>query len=268
MIRRRCRRSRTPCGSPCWKRCAPDSAAGVARRIGQSRQAVNYHVKELRRAGSCAGRASWRKGNFVEQLVEAVGGTFVVGPRLAWSEDRRAALRSQLALDQLVTVSERVQRDAGVLLDRGVLDGAEVPSASVVVGIRFADEQAVAAFLAEYVTLVRESSGATAPGAPAATPSGSWPPSIRNHQEVQRDQIRGWLRSDVRRGRTPWCGVVPAGRPRRAGRAPVAARLRGCRRRDRARRGRPPARRKVTEPCAGTEIVVVLVDAATGRGSR
>ena len=97
-----------------------------------------------------------RKGNFVEQLVEAVGGTFVVGPRLAWSEDRRAALRSQLALDQLVTVSERVQRDAGALLDRAVLDGAEVPSASVVADVRFADEPARAAFLAEYVTLVRD----------------------------------------------------------------------------------------------------------------
>jgi DNA-binding transcriptional ArsR family regulator len=134
----------------------PDSAAGVARRIGQSRQAVNYHVKELERAGLVRSAGERRKGNFVEQLMEAVGGTFVVGARVAWSEERRAALRSQLALDQLVAVGERLQRDAGALLDRAVLDGEEVPSASVVADVRFADQQARDAFLAEYVTLVRD----------------------------------------------------------------------------------------------------------------
>ena len=122
---------------------SPDSAAGVARTIGQSRQLVNYHLKELERAGLIVPSGERRKGNFVEQLYRAVASTFVVSPRLAWGgEDRDRALRDQVSLEQLVALGERLQRDAGELLDRAAFDGEQVASATVEGELTFSDEAA------------------------------------------------------------------------------------------------------------------------------
>ena len=133
----------------------PDSAAGVARAIGQSRQLVNYHLKELERAGLIVPSGERRKGNFVEQLYRAVASTFVVSPRLAWGgADRDRALRDQVALRQLVALGERLQRDAVELLDRAAFDGEQVASATVEAELRFADEAARSTFMTEYLTML------------------------------------------------------------------------------------------------------------------
>ena len=53
-----------------------------------------------------------------------------MSPRLAWGgEDRDRALRDQVSLEQLVALGERLQRDAGELLDRAAFDGEQVASA-------------------------------------------------------------------------------------------------------------------------------------------
>lgn len=132
-----------------------DSAAGVARRIGKSRQSVNYHVKELAGAGLVEPAGERRTGNFVEQLFRSVANSFVVTPRLAWGDQRRvAALHDQLPLEHLVVLGERVQRDASALLDRAAFDGEQIATATVEAEVRFADESARAAFLREYAQVI------------------------------------------------------------------------------------------------------------------
>ncbi|HMK11566.1 MAG TPA: helix-turn-helix domain-containing protein [Acidimicrobiales bacterium] len=134
---------------------SPDSAAGVARAIGHSRQLVNYHLKELERAGLIVAAGERRKGNFVEQLYEAVASTFVVSPRLAWGgADRDRAIRDQASLEHLITLGERLQRDAGALLDRAAFDGEQIASATVEADVRFADEAARSAFMTEYLAVL------------------------------------------------------------------------------------------------------------------
>jgi DNA-binding transcriptional ArsR family regulator len=131
-----------------------DSAAGVARRLGEPRQRINHHVRELAKAGLLVEAGERRKGNFVEQLYESAAGTFVVSPRLAWGDGARLqAMAAQVSLERLVEVGERIQRDAADLLDRAAFEGAEVPSATVESTIRFADPGARAAFLDEYLAL-------------------------------------------------------------------------------------------------------------------
>jgi DNA-binding transcriptional ArsR family regulator len=133
----------------------PDSAAGVARAIGYSRQLVNYHLKELERVGLVRAAGERRKGNFVEQLYQSVASTFVVSPRLAWGGDARAsALRDQASLEHLVALGERLQRDASELLDRAAFDGEEVASATVDAEVRFGDEEARTAFMTEYLAML------------------------------------------------------------------------------------------------------------------
>jgi DNA-binding transcriptional ArsR family regulator len=129
----------------------PESAAGAARHLGQPRQTVNYHVKELLKAGLIRPAGERRKGNFVEQLYESVANAFVVSPRFTWSDRRVAALRDQVSLEHLAALGERVQRDVTALLDHAAFDGVDVPSAAVTAEVHLADEQARTLFMEEYL---------------------------------------------------------------------------------------------------------------------
>ncbi len=133
---------------------APDSAAGVARQLGEPRQRINHHVRELAKAGLLVEAGERRKGNFVEQLYEAAAGTFVLSPRFTWGEGARLrAIVDQVSLRHLVDVGERLQRDAAWLLDRAAFDGEEIPAVAVEASVRFADAEARAAFLDDYLAL-------------------------------------------------------------------------------------------------------------------
>jgi DNA-binding transcriptional ArsR family regulator len=134
---------------------APDSAAGVARRLGEARQKVNYHLKELERAGLVTPAGERRRGNFLETLYQAAARTLVVSPRAAWGDSRRVtALAEQTSLEHLVTLGERLERDAAVLLDRAAFDGEQIASAAVETEVSLADPEARAAFLEEYLAAI------------------------------------------------------------------------------------------------------------------
>jgi DNA-binding transcriptional ArsR family regulator len=133
----------------------PASPAEAARELGEPRQKVNYHVKELERAGLVRRVGERRAGNLMESLYQAVASTFVVSPRLAWTDPRRVgALADQAALESLVAAGERLQRAAALLLDRAAFGGEEIASASVEADVRLAGDAERAAFLSEYVAAV------------------------------------------------------------------------------------------------------------------
>jgi DNA-binding transcriptional ArsR family regulator len=134
----------------------PGSAAGAARALGETRQKVNHHVRALVDAGLLRPEGERRNGNFVEQLYQSVASSFMVSSRLACGGERRVdALRSQVPLEHLTELGERVQRDAIELLDRAAFDGEEIPSLSVEASVRFPDEASRAAFMAEYLDLLK-----------------------------------------------------------------------------------------------------------------
>jgi DNA-binding transcriptional ArsR family regulator len=135
----------------------PGSAATVAREVNEARQKINYHLKELERVGLVAAVGERRSGNFIETLYEAVARSFLVSPRVAWSDRRRVeALRQQHSLERLVLVGGQLERDAISLLDRAAFDGEQIASAAVEVDVHFADEKDRAAFLEEYLETVQE----------------------------------------------------------------------------------------------------------------
>lgn len=135
----------------------PASAATVARRIGQPRQKVNYHLKELEAAGLVEPVEERRVGNLVESVYRAVARSFLVSPEVAWSDPRRLeTLRRQHSLQTLVHLGERLQRDAAVLVDRAAFEGEEIASASVQAEVRFADEDERTQFLKDYFRAMNE----------------------------------------------------------------------------------------------------------------
>lgn len=130
----------------------PDTAASLARAFGRSRQYVSYHVKELERVGLVRRAGERRKGNFLEQLYQATARRFVVSSRFAANPRRLASVfRDQVSLSQLSDLGERLQRDAAALVDLAAFEGREIPSASVEAEVRFPDQAARAAFMAELV---------------------------------------------------------------------------------------------------------------------
>lgn len=135
----------------------PSSAAAVARQIGQPRQKVNYHLKELEGAGLVRQIRERRVGNFVESIFQAVARSFLVSSEVAWSDPRRLeALRRQHSLQTLFVLGERLQRDAAVLVDRAAFGGEEIASASVTAEVGFADEAEREAFLDDYLKATTE----------------------------------------------------------------------------------------------------------------
>jgi DNA-binding transcriptional ArsR family regulator len=135
----------------------PASAAAVARLVGQPRQNVNYHIRELEQAGLVRTTGERRSGNFVETLHQSVARSFIVAPQVAWADPRRMeALVEQHALHQLVLLGGRLQRDAAALLDRAAFDGEQIPSASIEAEVHFAGEEERSAFMRDYLKMLRE----------------------------------------------------------------------------------------------------------------
>ena len=58
----------------------PDSAAGLARRIGMPRQQVNYHIRQLEEQGLVLLVGERRVRNCVERLVQAAGRSYMISP--------------------------------------------------------------------------------------------------------------------------------------------------------------------------------------------
>lgn len=134
----------------------PDSAAGVARTIGKTRQSVNYHLNALKQVGLIRHTGERRRGNFMEQLYQSVARRFVISPDFAWDADRLAAtLADQVSLSQLAGLGARLARDAQALLDRAAFDGEQIASLTVEAEAHFKDEDARAAFLHDYVRALR-----------------------------------------------------------------------------------------------------------------
>jgi DNA-binding transcriptional ArsR family regulator len=134
----------------------PNTAAGASRAMGKTRQQVNYHLKELERVGLVRRTGERRKGNFMEQLYQAIARRFVIAPDFAWNKETLAAtLKDQVSLAQLSSLGEQIQRDATALIDRAAYEGAQIPSASVQADVQFTDEEARGAFLDEYFELLK-----------------------------------------------------------------------------------------------------------------
>ena len=58
----------------------PDSASGLARRFGDSRQRINYHLRELEAAGFVELAEERRRGNCIERVLRATARHYVIDP--------------------------------------------------------------------------------------------------------------------------------------------------------------------------------------------
>jgi len=128
----------------------PDSAAGLARRFGLPRQQLNYHLRELERAGLVELVEERRRGNCVERVVVATARHYVISPEvlggLGASLDE---VRDHLSSTSLVAVAARAIRELGELRARAEEQGERLATLTLESELCFASIEARNAFVKE-----------------------------------------------------------------------------------------------------------------------
>jgi DNA-binding transcriptional ArsR family regulator len=135
----------------------PDSATGVARRMGLPRQRVNYHVRQLEQQGLLEPVGERRRGNCTERLVQAVARSYFIDPaalgRLAGVPGDVADKTSSA---YLVAAAAQVVRDVAELRDKTATTGQPVPTLTLQAQIRFATPATQRAFASELTAAVAQ----------------------------------------------------------------------------------------------------------------
>jgi hypothetical protein len=144
---------------------APISAAGIAAAMKRPRQLINYHVRELARAGFLkrAGRA--RKRGLVEQRYVMSARAFVLAPEVLGDLDATAAKTATdtASASYLLMLATRLQKELSESWRKAESEGTALPLLSLDTEFgfataadrsRFADAltQAVTRVVAEHTT--------------------------------------------------------------------------------------------------------------------
>ncbi len=139
----------------------PGSAAALARRLNLPRQKINYHLRELEKAGLVRLVAERKKGNCVERMVQATASSYLIDPGILGplaAEPER--ISDRLSSAYLVAVAAKAIRELAELRARADRAGKPVATLTLQVDVRFAaagDRTAFAEELANAVAqLVRE----------------------------------------------------------------------------------------------------------------
>jgi DNA-binding transcriptional ArsR family regulator len=95
----------------------PDSATGLARRMGLARQKLNYHLRALEDAGLVELVEERRRRGFVERILRASARSFVIGPEDTGLEEL-ARSGDRMSSDTLLASAARTLSDVSILRER------------------------------------------------------------------------------------------------------------------------------------------------------
>lgn len=133
----------------------PGSASSLAARVGQPRQKVNYHLRELERHGLLELVEERRKGNMTERVLQATASSYVISPAaLAAVEPDPARSPDRLSARWLLAVGARLVRDVGMLITGATKAGKTIATYALDGEVRFATAQDRAAFAQELTQAV------------------------------------------------------------------------------------------------------------------
>jgi biotin operon repressor len=126
---------------------APASATTIAGALGLSRQSVNYHVRQLARAGFLRRAGRQRKRGLVEQKYIVSARVFLLAPEvLGPMGPDVAAETDKLTAGYLLTLAARMQQEAGRAAREARTQGKRLPVFAIDSEIRFASAEQRARF--------------------------------------------------------------------------------------------------------------------------
>lgn len=136
---------------------APVSATEVARRAGETRQRVNYHLRALADAGLLEPAGEIPRRGLTEKLYAATARCYTLAPemlgRLAPSAER---LRDRFSAATLLALAQRVQSDLVRVSEQARSAQKRVATLSIDTEVRFRDERQQAEFAAALTQAVAD----------------------------------------------------------------------------------------------------------------
>lgn len=133
---------------------APDSAAGLARKLGLPRQRVNYHLRELERQRLVELVEERRKGNCIERVVRRSGTAYVISPDVLGSLGDATATPDRFSSAYQLAVAAHTIREVAALREKAGASGKSLATFTLQVDVRFRDAAARAAFADELAQAV------------------------------------------------------------------------------------------------------------------
>ncbi len=125
----------------------PNSASGLARKLGQPRQRINYHLRELERDGFLELVEERRRGNCVERLVRATARSYVISPQvLGELGGTPQEVRDRFSSAYLLAMAARTIRELAHLRSRAASAGKKLATLTLEAEVRFASAQDRKAF--------------------------------------------------------------------------------------------------------------------------
>ena len=125
----------------------PASAAGLAARVGITRQKVNYHLKTLEAHGLVELSEERRHGGITERVLQASATAYVVSPAaVSAAAADPDATDDHLSAGYLVALAGRLVREVGALARRAGASGKRLPTLTIDTEIGFRSAADRAAF--------------------------------------------------------------------------------------------------------------------------
>lgn len=135
----------------------PDSAAGLARRLGVPRQVVNYHLRALEGAGVVEFVEERPRGGMKERVVRATAQSYLISPEAMGAvEPDPVRLRDRFSWAYLVAAAAKVVRDLGILRGRADRAGKRLATFTLETEVRFGSADDRDAFTRELSATVAE----------------------------------------------------------------------------------------------------------------
>ena len=128
----------------------PGSASSLARKLGEPRQRLNYHLRELEKAGLVRLVEERRKGNCVERVVIASARAYLVSPEVLGALGASpGGVQDRLSSAYMVAVCGEAIREVAALRGRAERAGKKLPTLTAQTEVRFRSAEAMSAFAAE-----------------------------------------------------------------------------------------------------------------------
>jgi len=125
----------------------PASATTIAGALGLSRQSVNYHVRQLARAGFLRRAGRQRKRGLVEQKYVVSARAFLLAPEVLGPMGPEAAHETdKLSTAYLLTLAARMQQEAGRAAREARAQGRRLPVFTIDSEFRFESAEQRARF--------------------------------------------------------------------------------------------------------------------------
>ena len=128
----------------------PNSASGLARKLGIPRQKINYHLRELERAGFVELHEERQRRGCVERRVRVTASAYVISH--AFLEGLAADpddVRDRFSSAYLIAAAGRVVRDVALLRDRAASVNQPLATLAIETEVSFASPRDFNAFSGE-----------------------------------------------------------------------------------------------------------------------